>query len=259
MLNFLLERGANPNIERDQATIFRWHMLGCFTLPLSIAAFMGNIAAMQHLLRHQAQIDQRQTKNSEETSSSTALYARQDEAAKLLMARGADVNLEDRGIRETATHGSLETLVMLIEGGADQEKIQMGLSAAASAGRNDKLMLLLKCGADPNGFADTGHWNVVEKDDSETKLSEDGVDGVILYGDATPLVAAIVSFWCYTDGADSIKCFSTLMEAGADPNVYLLATTTTPTTSSPPRAEIAGQFLPDERQRPSTQRHTMRD
>lgn len=181
-------------------------MLGCFTLPLCIAAYMGNIAAMQHLLRNQAQIDQRQTKNSGETSLSTALYARQDEAARMLMAKGADVNLEDRGIRETATRGSLETLVMLIEGGADQEKIQMGLSAAASAGQNDKIMLLLKCGADPNGFA---------KDDSKIEPSNDVVKQD---SDATPLVAAIVSDWGYQDGADSLKCFSTLMEVGADPN-----------------------------------------
>lgn len=215
MLEFLLERGANPNVERDQATFFRWHMLGCFTLPLSIAAFMGNIAAMQHLLRHQAQIDQRQTKNCDETSLTTALYARQDEAARMLMAKGANINLEDRGIREAATHGSFEALVMLIEGGADQEKIQMGLSAAASAGQHNKIMLLLKYGADPNGFADTVNGDVVEKDDSEIKPSDDVVQRDL---EGTPLVEAIVSFWSYTVGADSLKCFSTLMEAGADPN-----------------------------------------
>ena len=215
MLNFLLERGANPNVERDQADFFRWHMLGCFTLPLSIAAYMGNIEAMQHLLRHQAQINQRQTKNSDQTSLSMALYARQDEAARLLMAKGADVNLEGRGFRETATHGSLETLLMLIEGGADQEKVQMGLSAAASAGQNDKIMLLLKCGADPNGFAHTCYWDIVEKDDSKIEPSDDVLKQ---YGDATPLVAAIASDWGYQDGADSFKCFSTLMEVGADPN-----------------------------------------
>jgi len=83
--------------------------------------------------------------------------------AKLLIGRGADVNLVVNGwtpLLEAADEGSLETLNFLLESGADINWHQgpnspTALSMAASEGKKDCLLALLKAGADMNGFGES--------------------------------------------------------------------------------------------------------
>lgn len=152
MLEYLLVKGADPNFRRDEFSLRRWPMLGGWTLPLTIAAFMGSTATIESLLQHGADIDKEDDNNSHSTAVCVALYARKPEVARVLLAKGADVNKNPLGILDAATHGSLDTLNILIEGGASAKNLQAALARAASACQWDKIMLLLKHGTNPNGF-----------------------------------------------------------------------------------------------------------
>lgn len=219
MLKYLLFRGADPNIERDQSCLRRWHMLGCFTLPLAIAAYMGNTAAIQTLIERGAEIDRVEDKTGNETALSVALYARQDEATKLLLAKGADVNKCFVGISNTAMYGTLDTLRMLLKSGANAENVQEALRGAASAGQRDKAALLLQHGANPNGSSDISEWQEnnlsLTSSPSEQSHIDDGDED---WPAATPLVSAIASQRPNEDTSDQYRCVLCLLDAGADVN-----------------------------------------
>ena len=191
MLGSLLDHGANANLERDQVSFRRWHMIGLFTLPLSIAAFLGNVKAIEILISYGAEVNKPQSNYSDETSLSVALYACQHDAARILLDRGADVNLEPRGISEAATHGSFETLKMVIEGGTNQEGIQQALAAAASSGQDEKVVFLLQHGANADGPpVRVGRSTDGSLPQGETEVEDK--DGRSCWEAATPLVSSIM-------------------------------------------------------------------
>jgi len=203
MLEYLLVKGADANFEREQFNARRWQFLSIYTLPLAIAAYMGNSTAIESLIKHGAEVDRVQKISGSETALSIALYACQNEAAKLLLAKGANVNAKSRGIMMTATHRSLGTLEIPFEGGASPENVQKALECAASAGQRDKVLLLLKHGANPDGFPE-----ILEQ--SSTRGKEE-VDGDLVA--ATPLVSAISSEWSYQADADQFGCLMSLLDA----------------------------------------------
>ena len=219
MLEYLLVKGGDPNSRRGDMRLRRWLMLSGWTLPLTIATFAGSEAAIESLLRHGAKIDQEDENNSHSTALSVALYTRNHGVAKMLLTRGANVNKNLNGIIDAATHGSLDTLKIVIEGGASPENLQEALAGAASACLWDKLELLLENGADPNGFpyisspgSKLSDQSLLRSEKSPTtELDENWVQ-------ATPLVSAIVAFWTYHENSDQHKCLRVLLDAGADVN-----------------------------------------
>ena len=219
MLEYLLVKGADPNFRRDQFRLRRWLMLGGWTLPLNIAAYMGNTAAVESLLQHGADIDKEDDNNNHSTAVCVALYASEHEVARVLLAKGANVNKNPIGILDAAAHGSLDTLKNLIEGGASAEVLQEALECAASACQWDKIVLLLKHGADPNGFPYSFGQESNPSDKSllrsgKSAIADIDVEGAI----ATPLVSAIAASWSSHEVSDQFKCFKSLLDAGADAN-----------------------------------------
>jgi ankyrin repeat protein len=95
-----------------------------------------------------------------------AAFFGQEEAVRLLLARGASPNLAARNpMKVAAIHaacaaGSLGIARALIEAGADVNAVQQAgytpLHAAAMTGRIDLAKLLLDRGADPSAKADDG-------------------------------------------------------------------------------------------------------
>ena len=211
ILTFLLESGADANIERDQSRLRRWPSLGYFTLPLSIAAYIGNTRAIETLLYHGADVNKRQTKNSNETALFTAFHAREHEAAKLLLENGADINIEPRHIMAVVIHGDFESLKMVVEKGANKQQLQEALARAASAGQFLKVSYLLGHGADPNGFREDDTALVIH-----TPNISDGEESV-LWETATPLVYCIAQH-SNNPASDFLRCFQLLLESGADVN-----------------------------------------
>ncbi len=219
MLEYLLIKGGDPNSRRGHMRLRRWPMLDGRTLPLTIAAYTGNKAAIESLLQHGANIDKEDENISHSTAVSVALYTRNHEVAKVLLTRGANVNKNPSGILDAATHGSLDTLQILIEGGASAENLQKALGGAASACLWDKVKLLLEHGADPNGFSyksslgsDLPHQSLLRS--GKTLTAELGENWVM----ANPLVKAIEAFWSYHENFDQYKCLEILLDAGADVN-----------------------------------------
>ena len=222
MLKYLLVKGADANLRRDQFDLRRWPMLGGWTLPITLAAFTGNAAATESLLEHGADIDKEDDNNSHSTAVCVALYAREHDVVKVLLAKGADVNKNPLGIFDAAAHGSLDTLQTVIKGGAGLDNIQASLESAASACQWDKIMLLMEHGANANGFPYRFGQGNSPFDPSTLRSGRSATADVVEeWARATPLVCAIVADWSYEEPIDSpnqYKCLQSLLDAGADPN-----------------------------------------
>ena len=95
-----------------------------------------------------------------------AAFFAQPEAVRMLLQRGANVELESRNamrlraLHSAAAGGSTEVVERLLQAGADPNARQRGgytpLHAAAAAGRLDMLRALLSHGADPSAVTDDG-------------------------------------------------------------------------------------------------------
>lgn len=191
-------------------------MIGVFTLPLTIAAFVGDDQAIRLLLKHGAEINLPESSSSDEsTALTTALYAGQHNTAQLLLQNGADVNLEARGIYEAATHGEYDTLKLLIEAGASIEVMQQALAGAASAANYDKLVLLLQHGARADGPLEMTIFQEETSGHDLASLSPKQRKDDI---SETPLVAAVGAQWADKPDSDPLKCLLALLDAGAKPN-----------------------------------------
>ncbi len=219
MLEYLLVKGADPNLRRKEFHLRRWPMLGGWTLPLTIATFMGSTTAIELLLQHSADVDKEDDNSNHSTAVSVALYTRNYELARALLAKGANVNKNPIGILDAASHGSLENLKIAIEGGASAENLQAALEAAASACQCSKIVLLLKHGADPNGFP---HRFGQASNPPDQSLLHSGKSTTVDLDEgeavATPLVSAIAARLSYHGDSDQDKSFKLLLDAGADAN-----------------------------------------
>lgn len=95
-----------------------------------------------------------------------ASFFAQSEAARLLLQRGANVELEARNptrvraLHSAAAGGATEIVERLLQAGADPNATQRGgftpLHSAAAAGRLDMVRALLAHGADPHRTTDDG-------------------------------------------------------------------------------------------------------
>ena len=152
MLEFLLEKGADPNVEKDRIWLRRFDIIGNITVPLGIAAHIGDTIAINALIKHGADVNKSQAViEDQKTPLSIALYGRHHDAAKLLLRNGADINVDPSGVAEAATDCTLETFQMLLENDISMGFVQNALKSAAYEGQLDRLKLLLRSGADANG------------------------------------------------------------------------------------------------------------
>ena len=219
MLEFLLVKGADPNFRRGEFRLRKWSMIGIRTLPLTVAASMGNTAAIQTLLEYGADIDKVDNDTNPVTAFSVSLFAGELEAAAMLLARGADVRIDPRGSQLAARRGDLRILRFVIESRISAASLQDMLIEAASSGQSDSIMLLLKYGADPNGSSHSS----TERNPTNQPLLIDKISttvGIDVGQTATsPLVAAIAFENPYkANNEDQQKCLQILLDAGADVN-----------------------------------------
>ena len=225
MLQYLLNQGADPNIRMNQVELRRWPLLGTFTRPLTLAAFMGNTVAIELLIEHGADIDNEEDEQNHSTALSVALYGKQIEATRLLLAKGANVNEKNLvGTGDAARYENPQLLQMIVDSGANAEHVQCALESAASACRWIQIMFLLQHGADPNGC-------ILDRRDCEFSTSQTPLYELIFQPDssvghqymATPLVSVNTSEWS-DQRADQLKCLKALLDAGADVNGLSLRT-----------------------------------
>ena len=214
MLDYLLDHGANPNHERDPCRLRRWDEILAFATPLGIAASNGDNRAIESLTEHGADVNLWQSKAYSWSALSIASYARKHDTVRLLLQKGADVNLESRSIFEAAIGGGHDTLKLFIEAGVRRELLHKALVGAAETGQYKKVTLPLEHGAKADGPADTGDaqsedfYQEQQSDTSEEDYAED---------DATPLVNSIAGRWG-NQFSNHFRCFLLLLHAGANIN-----------------------------------------
>lgn len=149
VLRRLLEHGADANAASKHNTFRRWPSVGGLNLPLRLAAYQGNTAAVRLLLRYGADVNGRDSsRDPMSTAVSMALGAQHDDVVSVLLENGANVNL--CGI-EFISNGSLNVLEKLVTAGLNNEAIQQGLLEAAAQTQYEKVKFLLDNGADANG------------------------------------------------------------------------------------------------------------
>lgn len=149
VLRRLLEHGADANANSYHTAFRRWPRVGGMSLPLRLAAYQGNTAAVRLLLRYRANVNGRDPNGDNmSTAVSTALWAQQDAVVSVLLENGADVNVD--GI-EFISNGSLDILETIVAAGLNKEAIQQALLEAASQTHHEKVKFFLDHGADANG------------------------------------------------------------------------------------------------------------
>ena len=201
MVGFLLDHGADANAEWNELLLTRWAMESSFSLPLCIAAFQGDIQAIDALIKKGAEVDKRPIQGIQMTALSAALYARNDEAARFLLDHGANVRKAREGISWAARRGTLESLEMLVEFGAEQQMIQEALTSASCSGHYENIMFLLEHGAIADG-------------PEAMDVGRECNSPVI----ATPLVALIGErFYRDLPNSNFLACLSLLLDNGASP------------------------------------------
>jgi ankyrin repeat protein len=109
------ELAADPKYTEAESS-FGW-------APLHFAAFAGNIDVAKLLLDRGAAIDRRASTKFRNTPLQVSLLTRQDDMAELLVARGADVRIQQAegftALHEAAQNGSERIIKLLLDKGAD--------------------------------------------------------------------------------------------------------------------------------------------
>ncbi|KAK8135510.1 hypothetical protein PG984_003450 [Apiospora sp. TS-2023a] len=145
----LLEKGANPN----ETLIKKFEGISL----LHHAAKIGDVKAIERLLKHNASVDIRSSK--QDTPLMMAVMANHFEAAKMLVENGADVNVMSKqynnatAVIQAAKAGSLPMVHLLCRNGANvkHKTPQDNMSAFLQAvylGHADCAIYLLALGAD---------------------------------------------------------------------------------------------------------------
>src|SRR5690242_7177920 len=133
-LTTLLEEGADPNVRKAEWP--KW-------LPLHAAVeeleYGGSVEAVILLLRHGAHVDGLDS-DRDATPLLMAIFRRQPEAVRMLLAAGADANFEDgegdSPMRACAQLGEHDMAAMLLRCGATQTLDEAGgLSCMTALGR----------------------------------------------------------------------------------------------------------------------------
>ena len=213
MLDYLLDHGANPNREKYECSLRRWPMISDFSTPLGIAAYNGDNRAIESLTEHGADVNLRGSYKWSLGALSAAFYGRNHDTVRLLLQKGADVNLDTRLITDAATWGSFETLKLVVEAGMKRESLQIPLARAANAGQYERITLLLKHGARADGPTDTGdaqNEDFHQDQQSDASETDDAKDYM------TPLVNSVAAQWDNLSDTNHFRCFLLLLDAGAN-------------------------------------------
>ncbi|KAL9044008.1 MAG: hypothetical protein Q9214_002825 [Letrouitia sp. 1 TL-2023] len=225
MSKFLLDRGACANARKKGLYLRRWHMIGFFTLPLTIAAYQGSVSILEYLVQNGIDVNDEQYDDSV-TAFSAALFAEQQESVKFLLAHGADIDKNYWAIMDVVEDGRAALLKILLEADIKVFDRQDALRKAAAAGDYDKVALLLEHGVVVDGglpkpypTSNCGHEESLGHDMVATDSGQ--IDEV------TPLVTLIVNAW-QNAPMEPLACLVSLLDAGASvnamcPRTYILA------------------------------------
>ena len=205
-LEFLLEHGANANAEiaNSNGHLRRWYTASMRSLPLAQAALLDNRFAIECLLHHGAEINNRGRSGKETTALSTALYHGCRSTTQVLLENEADVNVDIGGLNYIAEYGNWELMKMAVDAGASNYNIQQTLASAAAGSNYEAIVFLVGHGANANGFT------VLPGPCHET-------DRLSIHEAQTPLVASAASCFAMED-QKSFQCFRYLLDSGADVN-----------------------------------------
>lgn len=150
-----LREGADPNAAGKLA--YEMFQNDAETLPIIVAAYLGNNAIIQLLLDNGAQVNAIAPQSYFRTALNAAIQRRNVESVELLLINGADPNglemtSEGLPLKQAARMNNFDMMSMLIEAGADvNAKHKYGGTALDSIAQsnNPKLItLLLNNGAD---------------------------------------------------------------------------------------------------------------
>lgn len=230
MLKFLLESGAPANASGGPFSLRRWSGSSLnLSSPLQFAAFSGNETAIEHLVRHNADINRLPQPFGKSRCNARALTVallhEQFISVENLLLLGADVNLSIGRVLYTTVSGNLETLKKMIEAGLSGLRIQQAIAYAAFNCRYDQLALLLQAGGHVDGLHAMGEStkeaphlsNQQEAEPWNTRLASPE-DKLGLSTFVTPLVAVITTCKKPPVKNEDIarRCFDLLIIAGAD-------------------------------------------
>lgn len=253
MLEMLLQWGASVSISQESICLRRWTEWefrmwddADSRYPLHLAASLGNVVAIEILLRHRADINEFSAHRNAKTALMAALTNNHMEAAHSLLASGADVNGDSDLF--FLLDPRVDKLRMLITSGACKRNLNIALIAAANLCQYEVLTMLIDAGVDVDGRADddsTPELHDIENiqyvatqdnDDERQKTLIDPEEGDLMLqsdddredsGNAypfaqTPLITVVASGSCPFDRPekDAIRkaCAELLVNSGANVN-----------------------------------------
>lgn len=182
ILEMLLQWGASVSIPQKSFCHRRWKEWAYqtwdtadFRSPLDLASSLGNVVAIETLLRHGADINPTSGPRYAERAGTAALRSNYMEAALSLLASGADVNKNSYIFGHLASCN--DQLGKIIISRACKSTLNRALIAAADKCEYEVFTMLIDAGVDVDGWTDNdstpGHNDVENFQYSATQNNDD--------------------------------------------------------------------------------------
>jgi len=247
MLEMLLQWGASVSVRQKSFCLRRWTERrpqmwddSDSHYPLQLAASLGNVVAIEILLRYGAEINEYSPRAGVKTALSAALTNNHIVAAHFIRTLGADVNQDSFLFDDLVQYGRSDELKMLINFGASKRNLNSALIAAAYSCHYEILTMLMDADVDVDGSADDDSTseqqniqylatqdndverqkNLIDHEEGDQMLQSEedteDIDGAYEFGE-TPLIKFVANSR-RTENAKIKACAELLVDSGANVN-----------------------------------------